>query len=283
LISMGTGKANVPQDRSPHFRHIFRDGFLRRSYEAFMSQMDTTSKWLRMHNELDETTRQDYLRFDVSLKNIPNAIDCTDAMDEYRNLVIGQSGSNRMARNAATALLVGRFFFALQSPPERAANAEYAWCRGTIRCKGPTRQIVEALQARHQQRMEFVTDTERLASFGGQEDICLTCGRYSKPVTVLLRHGDEPTSIYLRVGQGEKWRISGFPTSMSLLAVAQRFESPFGRPDHGRPGTRACRVCDGGKARAAGKRKRRTSATPDEATNKRVRNVGFRLTQDPLY
>ncbi|KAL3459620.1 patatin-like phospholipase [Aspergillus heterothallicus] len=283
LISMGTGQMDAAQNQSPHFRHVFRDGFLRRSYEAFMSQMDTTSKWLRMKNELDDTTWQDYLRFDVLLKDIPNAIDCTDAMDEYRNLVISQPGSNRMARNAATALLVGRFFFTLECLPERATNMEYAWCRGIIRCKGPTRQIVEALQERHPQQMDFVTDTERLAPFSGQEDICLTCGRYSKPVTVLLRHRDEPTSIYLRVSKEEKWRISGFPNSMSSLAVAQRFESPFGRPDHGRPGTRACRVCDGGKPRGAGKRKRRTSATPDEAPKKRVCNVGSDMVQDPLF
>ncbi|KAL2801854.1 patatin-like phospholipase [Aspergillus granulosus] len=274
LISLGTGRTDAPPNRSPPFRHVFRDGFLPRSYEAFMSQMDATPKWLRMKNELDEALRQDYLRLDVPLKNIPCTIDDTNVMDEYRNLVIGQPGSGQMARDVASALLVGRFYFTLRSVPEKVTGGEYVWCHGTVRCKGPVREIVASLLAKHPQRMEFVTDTEHLAYFGGLDDICVACGRYSKPISMLLRNCDQTTNIYLRVSRERKWRISGFPTDMSSVAAAQKLEAPFGRPDHGHPAVVPCASCDGTIVHLAGRRRKRTSAPEDELASKRVCVVG---------
>ncbi|KAL4948945.1 patatin-like phospholipase [Aspergillus filifer] len=264
LISLGTGQTNSPRDGSPSFRHILRDGFLQRSYEAFMSQMETTPKWLSMRNELDEATRQDYLRFDVQLKDVPCRIDDPTLMDEYRNLVIGQPGSSRMARDAAVALLVGRFYFTLRCPLEKVAGGEYVWCHGTIRCKGPVREVVEALQAQHPQRMDFVTDREHLAPFGGIDGICSACGRYSNQISMLLRHHHEPVSIYLRVNREIQWKISGFPTDMATHA--QQLESAFGRLDHGRPASVPCALCDGVRSR----RRKRTSAISNEVASKRV-------------
>jgi hypothetical protein len=62
-----------------------------------MLQMDTTPKWLRMKNELNEDAQEDYLQFNVALKDIPYIINNADAMDQYRNLVIRQLESNWMA------------------------------------------------------------------------------------------------------------------------------------------------------------------------------------------
>ncbi|GFF96240.1 hypothetical protein IFM53868_08435 [Aspergillus udagawae] len=273
VISMGTGRIDAPQERSPQFRHVFRDGFLQRSYSAFMSQMDTTPKWLRMKNELSEDAQEDYLRFDVALEDIPCTIDNANAMDEYRNLVIRQPGSNRMAREAATALLVGRFYFTLQSPPEMVTGGDYVWCDGAIRCKGPVSPTVEALQAQHTKRMDFVTDTECLASFGGVNDICRSCGRYYKPVTLLLRHRDEKTNIYLRLDRTKRWRISGFPTSMSSLVARQKLESPFGQPDHGRPAAVPCATCDS-KVKLGGRRGKRKPSCTGLPPSKRVCILG---------
>ncbi|KAL4740381.1 patatin-like phospholipase [Aspergillus similis] len=268
LLSLGTGQTNSPQHCAPLFRNVLRDGFLQRSYQAFMSQMDTMPKWLKMKNELDEATKQDYLRFDVQLENVPCTIDNTNLMDDYRNLVIGQPGSNRMARDAATALLVGRFYFTLQCPLEESTGAGYAWCHGTIRCKGPVRHIVEALQAQHHQQMDFVTDAQHLAAFGGLDDICSACGRYSNKVSILLGHYNESVSIYLRVNRRIKWRISGFPIDIS--SHAQQLESPFGRSDHGRPAAAPCVLCDEAKTSLTERRRKRKSASPHKQPCKRV-------------
>jgi hypothetical protein len=227
-----------------------------------------------MKNELDEALRQDYLRLDVPLQTLPCTLDDTGMMDEYRNLVIGQPGSGRMARDVASALLAGRFYFTLRCVPEKVTGGEYVWCHGAVQCKGPVREIVDSLLANHPQRMEFVNDTEHLAYFGGLDDICAACGRYSKPISMLLRNCDQPTNIYLRVSREKQWRISGFPTDMSSVAAAQNLEAPFGRPDHGHPAVVPCASCDGTMAHLAGRRRKRTSAPTDELASKRVCVVG---------
>jgi hypothetical protein len=173
-----------------------------------------------------------------------------------------------MARDAATALLVGRFYFTLRCPLEKVTGAEYIWCHGTIRCKGPVRQVVEALQAQHQQQIDFVTNTEHLTPFGGPENIYSACGRYSNQILILLRHHNEPINIYLRVDREKKWRISRFPTDMS--SHAQQLESPFRWPDHGRPATVPCTLCDGAKAHMTGRQRKHTSASPNKLASKQV-------------
>lgn len=240
-----------------------------------MSQMDTASKWLKMRNELDESIRQDYLRLDVSLENIPCTIDNANGMDEYRNLVIRQPGSNRMAREVATALLVGRLYMALQSIPERISGGEYVVCHGMIRCKGPVLEVIKALEQIHEERMDFVNGTEHLAHFGGTDDICPACGRYSKPVSLLLRHCDETVNLSLRFGKDKTWKINGFPTRMSSLLAAQRLGSAFGAPYHGFPSAMPCDSC-GGKANTHGTRRRREPDHNTEQPSKRFCRFGPR-------
>ncbi|KAH1893616.1 hypothetical protein KXV57_002773 [Aspergillus fumigatus] len=162
LISMGTGKVESSPERSPHYRHVFYDSFLRRGFDAWMSNLDTHSKWLHMMDEVDDRIKEDYLRFDVSLKDIPSAIDNAEAMDDYRNLVILQPGSSRMARQAATALLIARFFFVVDKLPREEPSGPQIRYHGSIRCKGPTMPVLEALLRLHSQEMEFVTDTTTL-------------------------------------------------------------------------------------------------------------------------
>ncbi|GKZ59930.1 hypothetical protein AnigIFM49718_006254 [Aspergillus niger] len=114
VISLGTGEDVPSTDRSPRFRHVFRDGFLRRGFDAFMSSLGTKSKWLQLVDRLDEATKPDYIRMDVALDNLPCTIDDLEVMDDYRNLVILQPGSARLARATATAMLVARFYFVLE-------------------------------------------------------------------------------------------------------------------------------------------------------------------------
>ncbi|THC87635.1 hypothetical protein EYZ11_012916 [Aspergillus tanneri] len=143
LLSMGTGITDRPRDRPPHFRHVFQDGFLRRGFDAWMSSMDTETKWLEMMGQLEDAHKEDYLRLNIPLRDVPSAIDTVEVMEEYRNLVILSPGSARMAREAATALLVSRFYFVLEILPEDTMAP--FWCYGTIRCKGHAKQVVDAL------------------------------------------------------------------------------------------------------------------------------------------
>ncbi|GKZ39772.1 hypothetical protein AbraIFM66950_001159, partial [Aspergillus brasiliensis] len=114
VISLGTGEDVPSTDRSPRFRHVFRDGFLRRGFDAFMSSLGTKSKWLQLVDRLDNTIKPDYIQMDVALDNLPCTIDNLEVMDDYRNLVILQPGSARLARETTTAMLVARFYFILE-------------------------------------------------------------------------------------------------------------------------------------------------------------------------
>ncbi|KAA8647901.1 uncharacterized protein ATNIH1004_006603 [Aspergillus tanneri] len=86
LLSMGTGITDRPRDRPPHFRHVFQDGFLRRGFDAWMSSMDTETKWLEMMGQLEDAHKEDYLRLNIPLRDVPSAIDTIEVMEEYRNL-----------------------------------------------------------------------------------------------------------------------------------------------------------------------------------------------------
>ncbi|KAE8329736.1 hypothetical protein BDV39DRAFT_191043 [Aspergillus sergii] len=243
---MGTGITNPSRDSSPHFRHVFRDSFLRRGFDTLMSNLDTKPKWLQMVEELDDTVRSDYMRLDVSLKDVPCTIDNAGAIDDYRNLVVLQPGSSY-----------------------GAACCSILFCFG--RCKGPVKQIVGALQKLHPQNLEFSTDTEPLGRFGGMEDTCPNCGRYFKPVSILIHHPDEAINIYVRINKHKHWRINGFPSSISSFINTQKLQYSFGRPDHGQPAAVSCHTCDGFNNPLRGRRRKRTSAqSMEEHEKKRV-------------
>ncbi|KAF4226043.1 hypothetical protein CNMCM6805_005174 [Aspergillus fumigatiaffinis] len=264
LISMGTGRVESSPDRSPHYRHVFYDSFLRRGFDAWMSNLDTHSKWLHMMDEVDDRIKEDYLRFDVSLKDIPSAIDNAGAMDDYRNLVILQPGSSRMARQAATALLISRFFFVVDKLPREEPSRHQIRYHATIRCKGPTMPVLEALLRLHAQEMEFVTDTTTLGKFQGRDDICPSCKRYRKPLSVVVGHPDEVINVYLRVDRHERWRISGFPSSISSIIAQQQLQSTFGRSDHSKPSAMPCSRCANGGDEFGDNRRKRTKASMGE-------------------
>ncbi|PYH40993.1 patatin-like phospholipase family protein [Aspergillus saccharolyticus JOP 1030-1] len=242
LISLGTGAEEIPRDQTPRFRNIFRDGFLRRGYDAFMSHLEGRPRWLKLRDELDASARSDYMRLDVSLKNLPSTLDSAEMISDYRNLVISQLGSARSARDVAIALLVARFYFTLDRIPDRIPGSTFSWCHGVIKCKGNTFEIIEAIQHLYPDDLEFATDKGHLTSFslGG---ICKACGRYSQPVSILIHHPDQVINIYLRIDKHRKWSISGFPNRISWHIEVQHLQSGFGRPDHGYPSILPCASC----------------------------------------
>ncbi|CAG8428380.1 unnamed protein product [Penicillium salamii] len=84
LLSLGTRVTKPEVDPTPHFRHIFRDSFIRRGFDAWIS---------------------DYHRLNVELNRTPNTIDSVETINDYRNLVLGQPGNSRRAQQATTTLL----------------------------------------------------------------------------------------------------------------------------------------------------------------------------------
>jgi hypothetical protein len=53
---------------------------------------------------------------------MPSDIDNVEAMEDYKNLVALQPGAARMAREAASSLLISRFYFVLGGWPENTTK-----------------------------------------------------------------------------------------------------------------------------------------------------------------
>lgn len=226
-----------------------------------------------MKSQLDESVRSDHVRLNVTLKDVPCGIDNVDAMDDYRNLVILQPGTATMAREAATAMLVSRFYFVLGSLPDSTSNVP-TWYHGTIKCKGSVRPVLAALQKLQPENLDYVTDSSPLGRFGGTDDLCAACGRYCQSVSIPVRHLDDVVNIYLRKDKKKRWRISGFPDTMASFIDRQNLRCSFGRSDHGRPHTRHCHTCDNIEGSVRGKGRKRTPVTSSgDRAQKRARRL----------
>ncbi|KAJ6109862.1 hypothetical protein N7486_002097 [Penicillium sp. IBT 16267x] len=258
LVTLGTGKAEL-SDHTPHFRHIFRDSFLRRGFDAWMSTMDTDSDWRKWKARLPDSVRVDCHRLDVSLGNSPHTIDAIETMEDYRNLVILQVGSARMAREAATSLLVSRFFFTMDSLPENTTVP--FWCYGSVHYKGPAQKIVKALNLLYPQGLSYVSDCGLINDIGGLDSLCVSCGRYSRSISFLTRHLDYTVNLYIQAPSRIRWRIGGFPETVASFVSKQDLDSPFGQEDHGHPYRQPCHNCDATGSPPKGKRRRSESGS----------------------
>ncbi|CAG7958024.1 unnamed protein product [Penicillium salamii] len=267
LLSLGTGVAKPEVDPTPHFRHIFRDSFLRRGFDAWMSTLDTEGDWRKLKGQLNVAVRSDYHRLNVELNGTPNTIDSVETMDDYRNLVLGQPGNSRRARQAATTLLVSRFFFELTELPENTAAP--FWCRGSIRCKGSARDVIMALTRLYPEGLTYVSGKNMVDSFHGLDDLCVSCGSYLRPLSFMVHHFNHPVDLFLQASPTHRWRLSGFPESLANFAAKQGLTSSFGHSSHGIPGRIACGGCETLSGSSQTKRRKRGS-TQSRGGSKKV-------------
>ena len=54
---------------------------------------------------------------------MPSTIDNVEAIEDYENLVVLQPGAARLAREAASSLLISRFYFVLGGWPENTTKS----------------------------------------------------------------------------------------------------------------------------------------------------------------
>jgi hypothetical protein len=268
MLSLGTGKAQS-SDQTPHFRHIFRDSFIRRGFDAWLSTMESDSDWKKWRGRLSESVKSDSHRLDVSLGNVPRSIDAVEAMEDYRNLVILQTGSARMAKDAATTLLISRLFFVVGTLPEDTTIP--FWCRGSVRCKGPARAVILALENLYPDGLSYVSDCGSIDTFGGLDNLCSSCGCYNRSISFLTRHLDCTVNVYIQTSSKRRWRLSGFPESVASFVSGQGLRSSFGHDNHGHPCREPCQSCDVIQSSVRGRRRKRESrATGDFYPRKRL-------------
>jgi hypothetical protein len=262
LLSIGTGAILQLSAETPHFRHVFRDSFVCRGFNAWMASMDTDLKWMEMFSQLDEADKPNYFQFNVHLREIPNAIDSVEAMDDYHNLVILQAGSSALACEAAITFLISHLYFVVEAIPETGDLP--LSCQGTVRCKGVARQIIRAIERLHPQRLDFITDSESLGSFQSLEDVCRGYSHYHKAMSFSINHIGETLNIYLRSNSQKRWRINGFPDSIQSFISAQKMDSLFSQHHHSRARIVACNECAGHEIPSQRKRRKRSSDVSEQ-------------------
>lgn len=275
MVSIGTGTKDdkTSGQDAPHFRNVFRDGFARRALDAWLYSLDGEVKWKDLMNLLSDDEKSDHIRYNVSLKDLAGKIDSVSDIDSYRNLVILNPGSAKMAAEVATALLISSFYFELAEVP----NSEdgHFPCRDIIRCRPRIRSILPPLEELHgSQQMSFTTDSELLGPFLGEGDVCPSCDRYHKPVSFYVRHLEERISIYLKFGRRKHRKISGFPCTINDIIKDQGLASAFGNSHHDRPGTRPCLRCDRAADEQQCRRKRTLSEPCQDAPLRKTRRLG---------
>lgn len=182
-------------------------------------------------------------------------------------MVLLQPGSARIARDAATMLLVSRFYFVISQLPDN--NIAPFWCRGVIRCKGQAQNVVSALSRLYPDGLEIFSDCGPIRTFDGPAGICSSCGCYNRTISLLSRYIDQPLDVFVQSSSKKRWRISGFPASAASFATRQNLHARFGRSDHRLSNRALCRSCDVSGSPIKGVRRRRESGSSrDEAPKK---------------
>lgn len=235
-----------------------------------MSSLDGQSAWREFVNGLDERSREDYFRFNISLSDVEPALDNTDQMEGLRETVHLQAHSVQDCVNTASALLISSFFFELTALPQY--DLGFYRCQGTIRCRLKSDVMVRSLTNLHPSHLEFVTDTENLAPFSGNADVCCLCHRYCRKVEFYIRHPSDLMTVYLQIGLQKRRKISGFPQTMQWFVKQQNLDAVFGTSDHSNLGGLSCQRClSGGAAVRTPKKRLGAREKSEDAPPKRRR------------
>ncbi len=153
VVSLGAGtEKDCTSPRAPNFRHVFRDGFIPRLYRSFLSSLDGEGTWRELMNRLDERSRRDYFRLNISFSDQELAIDDIDCMNDLRASVHLRPRMFQDNKSIASALLTFTFFFELITIP--LFDSRMFYCQGIIRCRLQGNVIVQALAHLNAQRQK---------------------------------------------------------------------------------------------------------------------------------
>jgi hypothetical protein len=227
-----------------------------------MSSLDGESTWKNLKNHLSEGAKTHFFRLNPVLPH-DASIDDVSVMDSLRRIVKKSDECIKIAR----ALLISNFYLELRDLPSYEAG-QYR-CHGTIRCRGQSHTVVQALKRLGLTKLEFVSELESLGSCDLERGICPACHRYRRPVTFVVRHLDEIFSLYLK-GKGTfKRRLGGFPNNIRWFIHQQALDAKFGTADHGSVGLLDCNPCN--KLLMAVEMRKRGCEVPLETVSKRTR------------
>lgn len=188
-----------------------------------MSSLDGQSAWRDLWNRLDNRSRQDFFRLNLSIPGDGPAMDEVDRMNELRVAVNANLNDGRDLRHVGFALIASSFFFELTSIPFFHCGKFY--CRGAIRCRLNGRKACNAMARLSRSKSLFMNDNEILGHFGSEKKCCEKCHRYQKHVEFVVRDLAEPVSLYIQNIEYGKRTLEGFPKAMEWFLRQQKLEA----------------------------------------------------------
>jgi hypothetical protein len=275
LTSVGTGTRKVSiSPRFTSFRHVLFDGCIPRLWRAYMSSFDGESNFRDVMNNLEESSRDDYIRLNVLLPADEPGIDNTSRMAELRKSVDENPELSERCHRTIYALLVTAFYFELRSIPKKVSGGRLQ-CLGTIRCRLPGDTIIELLHKIHPSPLAFITNVKTLGHLEGRRDLCSLCRRFRKHVEFTVRDLDQIQAILVQSPEKPRRKISAFPQSMQWFIDRQSLDAPFGTAYHEDLAHKSCSLCIGEKGNHVLKRvasERKDKAPPCKKIHRRARS-----------
>jgi hypothetical protein len=211
-----------------------------RLWTSFMNFLDGESRFHEVKNGLGKDLRGSFFRFNGKLQG-PTLLDDVRNLDLIRQSVIMRPLYDTERKDVAKALLISNFYFELDHQPVFETGM-YRY-QGSIRCRTDCQEVINALSQLVLPPMEYVTETEVLAEFRLDCDICQVCHRYRRNVILNVRHPSDLVTISLRTSKGIIRKISGFPETMAWFEEQQSFGHNFGTEDHDTPRGLQCFSC----------------------------------------
>lgn len=234
-----------------------------------MSSIDGQRVWQDVLNRLDQRTRENYFRLNVFLPHAEPAIDDISSMPGLRSSVHGHSQFKKDCAEVATALLVSSYYLELTDLPV-FFSGKYL-CSGSIRSRLSGHACTAASERLLGRDWSFVTDSEVLGHYKGQQDLCPKCSRYCRKVRFTVRHPCEVLTVYIQQdSDSRKRKISGFPRSVRWFLSVQSLDWAFGTPHQDADLNHSCEACT---ARSTATKRYAHEFAVTEAEQKRPRRV----------
>lgn len=126
---------------------------------------------------------------------------------------------------AISILLKSSFFFELDSPPQFQCGLFL--CTGTVRCRTPPKQTIEALLSLYPGQISFYKNNIDLGVYLLERDICGSYRWYNRPLQFYIRDLREVITISLHY-EGRQNALSQFPQSMKWFSERQGLDNKFG-------------------------------------------------------
>ncbi|THC89924.1 hypothetical protein EYZ11_010621 [Aspergillus tanneri] len=220
LISLGTGSANVghpPGLGLARRRRSKKRGFAFRVYDFFMASMDAKEAWKKFLGQLDEATKRNYHRLDVTFPSQEPRLNSAGEVRWMTSLV--DKEARIQVPPALTSLLLASLFFELSSVPQWEDG--FYHCIGTIRCRVRGNIFVDALTKLHPHASAFILGEETLGISPYSDAVCEMCRRYCVPVRFAVKELHSRITLSLRLDGEQAQPLGGFPLSLCWFLEQQ--------------------------------------------------------------